>query len=155
MPAFNFPASPIAGDTVVNADSGITYQWQAEGFWKSIKYETVELTPPMFAFKQDGPPASDAVELLRLVIPAGQQLDLSTFDYSLSANPTTGQDFDILVNNVRSTDQIQVSNSGVVTIVDTRGPYTGPVTLTIYAELGQPIDPTFAVLTVVKEIATV
>lgn len=152
MAVFNFPASPVTGDKVVNSDSGVTYQWQASGYWKSIKYEQPIMTPPMFCFRQEGPPANDTVRLMKLVIPTGYRVDLSSFEYSLSAAPASGQDFDILVNNVRSTDQIRVSSGGVVTVVDTRGPYDGPLELDIYAELGVAIDATFGTLTVVTEM---
>jgi len=152
MAAFNFPASPVTGDKVVNADSGITYQYQADGYWKSIKYEQPLLSPPMFCFRQAGPAANDTVELMSLFVPTGYRVDLSTFDYSVSANPTSPQNYDLLVNNVRSTDQIQVSAGGVVSIVDTRGPYDGPLELTLFAELGQPIDPDIGTVVVVKEM---
>lgn len=155
MAAYDFPGSPVTGDTTTNADSGITYQWQAEGFWKAIKYEQPILTPPMFCFRQEGPPANDTVQLMKLVIPSGYRVDLTTFEFSLSAAPTTGQNFDILVNNVRSTDQIQVDNLGAVTVVDTRGPYDGPLELTIFSEFGGSIDPTFGTLTVVTEMEVI
>ena len=152
MPAFNFPASPVTGDLVVNSDSGVTYQYQADGFWRSIKYSIPELLPPMFCFRQEGPPANDTIRLLRAFVPSGYRVDLSTFEYSLSANPASGQNFDLLVNGVRSTDQVQVTSGGVVTVVDTRGPYDGPLELEIYAELSGPIDATFGTLTVVTEM---
>lgn len=152
MASFNFPASPITGDITLNVDSGVTYQWQAAGYWKSIKYDDPSLVPPMFCFRQSGPPANDTIRLMRAFIPSGYRVDLSTFEYSLSANPASGQNFDLLVNGVRSTDQITVSSGGVVNVVDTRGPYDGPLELTVYAELSAPIDATFGTLTVVTEM---
>jgi len=152
MPAFNFPASPVTGDLVVNSDSGVTYQYQAAGYWKSIKYDDPILIPPMFVFRQVGPPANDTIRLMRAVVPSGYRVDLSTFEYSLSANPASGQNFDLLVNGVRSTDQITVSSGGVVNVVDTRGPYDGPIELEVYSELTGPIDATFGTLVVVTEM---
>lgn len=155
MPVFDFPASPVTGDLIVNSDSSITYQWQAAGYWKSIKYEQPILTPPMFCFRQVGPAANDSVQLMKCVIPTGYRVDLSTFEYTLDTPPTGQQDYDLLVNNVRSTDQIQVTSGGVVTVVDTRGPYDGPLELTIFAELAQPIDPDIGTLVVVTEMEVI
>ena len=155
MAVFNFPASPVTGDTVVNTDSNITYQWQATGYWKAIKYEQPILTPPMFVFRQVGPVATDAVQIMKCIIPTGLRVDLANFEYSVSANPTSAQNYDILVNNVRSTDQIHVSTGGIVTITDTRGPYDGPLELTSFAELAQPIDPDIGTVVVVSEMEVI
>jgi len=155
MAAFNFPASPVTGDKVTNSDSGITYEWQAGEYWKSIKYDVPSLSPAMLCFRQEGPPANDAVELMSLFIPEGYEVDLSTFEYSLSANPSSQMEFDILVNNVRSTDGITITTGGVVTVDDTRGPYIGPLDLTIYYELGGTPDAGFGTFTLVAPIEVV
>lgn len=155
MAAFDFPASPVAGDTVTNADSGITYEYQSGGFWKSIRYDVPRMNPPMFVFRQEGPAPNDTTKLMDIFIPDGYQVDLTNFEYSMSAAPATEQVFDILVNNVRASDTITVSTGGVVTINDPRGPYIGPLELQIYLQLGETPEPTFGTLVVVSEIETV
>ncbi len=155
MSAFNFPASPVTGDEITNSDSGITYQYQAGGYWKSVRVAFPELNPPAFVFRQVGPPPNDLTELCRLWIPDGYQVDLTTFEYKLSANPAIAQDYDILVNGVRAADQINITTGGVVTINDSRGPYVGPLELSVYYELGGTIDGTFGTLTVVSPIEVV
>lgn len=155
MPAFNFPASPVAGDKVTNSDSGITYRYQSGGYWRAIKYDVPWLDPAFFVFRQEGPAPNDTTKLAEVFVPEGYKIDLSTFDYSLSANPATEQVFDILVNNVRDTDTITVSTGGVVTINDARSPYIGPLELQVYLQLGETPEPTFGTLVVVAEIETV
>ena len=155
MAAINFPASPITGDKLTNADSGITYEWQAAGYWKSIKYDVPELTPAMLCFRQVGPPPNDTTRLLHLFVPLGYEVDLSTFEYSLSANPSSQMEFDILVNNVRAADGITITTGGVVTVDDTRGPYTGPLELSIYYELGGTPDAGFGTFTLVAPVGVV
>jgi len=155
MPAFDFPASPVAGDTVTNSDSGITYQYQSAGFWRSIKYDVPRLDPAFFVFRQEGPAPNDTTKLMELFIPSGYEVDLTTFDYSLSANPATEQVFDILVNNVRASDTITVSTGGVVTISDPRGPYIGPLELQVYLSIGETPEPAFGTLVVTREIEAV
>src|SRR6056297_2833928 len=136
MPTFDFPASPVAGDKITNTDAGTTYEYQAEGFWKAIKYDVPVLTPYAFVLRVDGPPPSDAFELGRIFVPEGFTLDLSDADSYVTANPASTLTFDILVNNDRDSDTITVSSAGAVTINDVRGPYIGPVTLSIYYDLG-------------------
>ena len=155
MAAFDFPASPVAGDKITNTDSGITYQYQSAGFWRSIKYDVPNLDPPMFVFRQVGPAPNDITKLMEVFIPDGYQLDLSSFDHYLSANPASEQVFDILVNNVRDADKITVSTGGVVTINDARGPYIGPLDLQIYLEIGETPEPGFGTLTIVAPIEVV
>lgn len=155
MPAFNFPASPVTGDKITNSDSGITYEYQADGYWRSIKYDVPRLSPPMFVFRQEGPAPNDITKLMEVFVPEGYQIDLSTFEYSLSASPASEQVFDILVNNVRASDTITVSTGGVVTVSDPRGPYIGPLDLQVYLQLGETPEPTFGTLVVVSEIEVV
>jgi hypothetical protein len=155
MPAFDFPASPVAGDTVTNSDSGITYQYQSGGYWRSIKYSRPTLDPPIFTFRQVGPAPNDLTKLCEVFVPDGYRIDLSTFEYSLSANPATEQVFDILVNNVRASDTITVSTGGVVTINDPRGPYIGPLELQIYLQTGETPEPGFGTLVVTSPIEVV
>ena len=155
MAAFDFPANPVAGDKVTNPDSGITYQYQSGGFWRSIKYDVPNMDPPMFVFRQVGPAPNDITKLMEVFIPEGYRVDLTNFDYTLSANPATEQVFDILVNNVRASDTITVSTGGVVTINDPRGPYIGPLDLQIYLQLGETPEPGFGTLVIVSPIEVI
>lgn len=155
MAAFDFPASPVAGDKITNSDSGITYQYQSGGYWKSIKYDVPWLTPPFFVFRQVGPAPNDITKLCEVFVPEGYQIDLSTYEYSLSANPASEQVFDILVNNVRASDTITISTGGVVTVSDPRGPYIGPLELQIYLQTGETPEPTFGTFAILSEIEVV
>lgn len=155
MPAFDFPANPVAGDVVTNSDSGITYQYQSAGFWRSIRYDVPRLDPPFFVFKQEGPAPNSTTKLMEIFVPLGYQVDLGNFQYSLSANPASEQVFDILVNNVRDADKITVETDGSVTIADPRGPYIGPLELSVYLEIGETPEPAFGTLVVTSEVETV
>jgi hypothetical protein len=146
MPAYNFPANPVVGDLITNPDMGMTYRFEAPGFWRAIKYDVVDLNPDYFCLRQVGPAANDQQVLLELNIPVGYVLDTTDFTAVVTSNPATDQVFDILVNNIRGADNITVAANGAITVNDDRGPYIGPVQLSVQMNTATVIDPAFGTL---------
>ena len=151
----NWPDNPLPGDRFTYEE--FTYEWRAEGYWKSLAASVGTAFPSEFAFYLNSVPANEAETLYRLDIAAGQNFNpVTEYAFGLIGNtPAENQIYDVFVNEVKATDTITVQTDGSVVLDLPRAPYNGPVTIKIRVSPNTIIDPLFDGFVLATEVYTV
>jgi len=155
MATINFPDAPITGDRLTIDE--ITYEYQSEGYWKSVASSVGNYQPSEFALYLNSVPANSDEVLYRLDLDDDQTLDIaSEYAFGLIGNlPVTDQIYDVYVNEVKATDTITVTTAGAITISLPRAPYTDALTLKVKVSESTIIDAAFDGFGLISEVYTV
>lgn len=155
MAVINFPDAPITGDRFTLDE--ITYEYQSEGFWKSVASSVGNYRPSEFALYLNSVPTDATETLYRIDLFDGQTLDIAS-EYAfglIGNNPVSDQVYDVYVNEVKATDTITISSAGALTLSLPRAPFTDALTLKVKVSESTTIDALFDGFGLISEVYTV